>query len=188
MARRTKLEPHLTPDELKQRYLKTEDLSERSHFHVLWLISQGETQERAAQVVGISARWVQEIVKRYNAGGAEAMRDRRHDHPGAARTLNAEGERALEAALQDRPADGGLEPWEASWLLVAGSRSPTHSVAVGEDDAAAAVASLEAHQEYLADLPDHPDPAEFIPAMLRETGVRAGVPLAVDFRAFRLRD
>ena len=108
MARRTKLEPHLTPDELKQRYLKTEDLSERSHFHVLWLISQGDTQKRAAQVVGISDRWVQEIVKRYNAGGAEAMRDRRHDHPGPARTLNPEGERALEAALQARPTDGGL--------------------------------------------------------------------------------
>ena len=118
MARRTKLEPHLTPDELKQRYLKTEDLSERSHFHVLWLISQGETQARAAQVVGISDRWVQEIVKRYNAGGAEAMRDRRHDHPGAGRTLDAAGERALETALQARPADGGL--WTskktAAWI------------------------------------------------------------------------
>lgn len=118
MARRTRLEPHLTPDELKQRYLKTEDLSERRHFHVLWLISQGETQARTAHVVGISNRWVQEIVKRYNAGGAEAMRDRRHDHPGAARTLNAEGERALQAVLQDRPADGGL--WTskktAAWI------------------------------------------------------------------------
>lgn len=118
MARRTKLEPHLTPDELKQRYLKTEDLSERSHFHVLWLISQGETQARAAQVVGISDRWVQEIVKRYNAGGVEAMRDRRHDHPGAPRTLNAEGAQALEAVLQARPADGGL--WTskktAAWI------------------------------------------------------------------------
>lgn len=118
MARRTRLEPHLTPDELKQRYLKTEDLSERRHFHVLWLISQGETQARTAHVVGISDRWVQEIVKRYNAGGAEAMRDRRHDHPGAARTLNAEGERALAAALQGRPADGGF--WTskktAAWI------------------------------------------------------------------------
>jgi len=104
MTRRTRLEPHLPPDELRQRYLKTEDLSERRHFHVLWLISQGETQARTAHVVGISDRWVQEIVKRYNAGGAEAMRDRRHDHPGAARTLNAEGERALEAVLQSRPA------------------------------------------------------------------------------------
>jgi transposase len=118
MPRRTRLEPHLTSDELKRRYLKTEDLSERSHFHVLWLISQGNTQAQTAKVVGISDRWVQEIVKRYNAGGAEAMRDRRHDHPGAARTLDAEGERALQAALQARPADGGFWTSEktAAWI------------------------------------------------------------------------
>ncbi len=118
MAGRTKLEPHLTPDELKRRYLTTKDPVERSHFHMLWLISQGETQARTAKVVGISGRWVQELVKRYNAGGAEAMRDRRHDHSGAARTLDSEGERALEAALQARPTDGGL--WTskktAAWI------------------------------------------------------------------------
>jgi transposase len=118
MARRTKLEPHLTPEELKQRYLATKDLSERSHFHILWLISQGKTQAQTAQLVGYSERWVQTIVKRYNAGGVEAMRDRRHEHPGAARALDAEGERALETALQTRPADGGL--WTskkvAAWI------------------------------------------------------------------------
>jgi transposase len=118
MARRTKLEPHLTPEELKQRYLETADLSERSHFHVLWLISQGQTQAQSARSVGLSERWVQEIVKRYNAGGPEAMRDRRHDHPGAPRALDAEGERVLQAALQGRPDDGGL--WTskkvANWI------------------------------------------------------------------------
>jgi transposase len=118
MARRTRLEPHLTPEALKQRYRTATDMSERSHFHVLWLISQGQTQARAAQLVGLSERWVQEIVKRYNAGGIEAMRDRRHEHPGPARALDAEGERALAAALKERPADGGL--WTsrkaAAWI------------------------------------------------------------------------
>jgi transposase len=118
MPRRTKLEPHLKPEELKQRYLTTSDLSERSHYQVLWLISQGQTQAQAARLVGLSERWVQEIVKRYNAAGPEAMRDRRHDHPGAPRALDAEGEAALEAALQGRPADGGL--WTskkvAAWI------------------------------------------------------------------------
>jgi transposase len=108
MARRTKLQPHLSLQELKERCRTTEDPAERSHFQVLWLVSQGQTQVQAAQLVGLSARWVQEIVKRYNAGGTEAMRDRRHDHPGAPRALDMEGERALAAALQERPADGGL--------------------------------------------------------------------------------
>lgn len=108
MARRTKLEPHATTEELRQRYLATDAWSERRHYQVLWLISQGETQARTAELVGLSERWVQTIVKRYNAGGIEAMRDRRHDHPGAARALDIEGERALEAALQTRPDDGGV--------------------------------------------------------------------------------
>ena|ERR1700756_3023653 len=118
MARRTRLQPHLTPDELKQRYRTTQDPSERGHFQVLWLISQGQTQAKAAALIGYSERWVQEIVKRYNAGGAEAMRDRRHEHPGRPRALDAEGERALALALQERPPDGGL--WTsrkaAAWI------------------------------------------------------------------------
>ena len=108
MARRTKLEPHATPEELKQRYLTTADLSERRHFQALWLLSQEKTQAQTAALVGFSERWVQEIVKRYNAGGIAAMRDRRHDHPGAPRALSAEGERLLEVALKARPEDGGL--------------------------------------------------------------------------------
>jgi transposase len=108
MARRTQLEPHATPEELKQLYLATDDLSERRHFQALWLISEGQTQEQAAGLVGFSERWVHTIVKRYNAGGIEAMRDRRHDHPGPSRALDAEGERALQAALQGRPDDGGV--------------------------------------------------------------------------------
>jgi len=50
MARRTKLEPHATPEELKQRYLATHDLSERRHFQVLWLISQGRHRHRPASL------------------------------------------------------------------------------------------------------------------------------------------
>jgi transposase len=118
MAGRTKLQPHLTAEELKERYRTATDRAERTHFHVLWLISQGETQMRTAQLVGISDRWVQEIVKRFNQGGVEAMRDRRHDHPGPPRALDGAGERALLAALEERPADGGLWTSEkaAAWI------------------------------------------------------------------------
>jgi transposase len=118
MAGRTKLQQDLTPEELKERYRTATDRTERIHFQTLWLISQGETQERTAQLVGISARWVQTIVKRFNAGGVEAMRDRRHDHPGPARKLDAAGEQALLAALEVRPPDGGLWTSEkaAAWI------------------------------------------------------------------------
>ena len=118
MARRTRLEPHLTPEELLQRSRTSDDARERGHFQVLWLISQGHTQARTAVLVGLTERWVQTIVKRYNAGGPEVMRDRRHDHPGAPRALDADGERALGEVLKSRPADGGL--WSsrkvAAWI------------------------------------------------------------------------
>jgi transposase len=118
MACRTKLEPHLTPAELKEGYRTATDRAVRCHFQALWLISQGSTQQEAGEIVGYTQRWVQEIVKRYNADGPEALRDRRHEHAGASRALAAEGERELKEALRARPADGGV--WTsrktAAWI------------------------------------------------------------------------
>lgn len=82
--------------------------------------------------------------------------------------------------------DDELEPWGATWLLLTG-RAPTHYVAVDEEAQARAVASLEAHEAYLADLPWHPQPADFIPEILAGTGKAAGVPRAVGFDVHRLR-
>lgn len=81
----------------------------------------------------------------------------------------------------------GLAPWGPTWLLVGGSPHPTHGVVVSDADVAAAVASLTAHEAYLADLPDHPRPSSFIPEMLREQGRAMDAPQAVLFRAHQLR-
>lgn len=83
--------------------------------------------------------------------------------------------------------DAGLPAWDVTWLLVAGSAQPTHAVEVTDEDVAASVASLEYHQAYLADLPDHPAPADFIPDMLHSAGSRLDADAAVPFRAYRLR-
>ena len=53
-------------------------------------------------------------------------------------------------------------------------------------DVAAAVASLECHREYLADLPDHPKPADFIPPMLANAGALVGERNGVAFRVYEL--
>jgi LmbE family N-acetylglucosaminyl deacetylase len=84
--------------------------------------------------------------------------------------------------------DEGLPPWGATWLLVSGTAQPTHAVVVTHEDIAASVASLESHQAYLADLPDHPAPADFIPDMLHSAGPRLGAAAAVPLRAHRLRN
>jgi LmbE family N-acetylglucosaminyl deacetylase len=79
-----------------------------------------------------------------------------------------------------------LAPWGATWLLLTGTQ-PTHFVEVSSDAVHTAVASLEAHTEYLADLPDHPRPADFIPGLLAAQGESAGVANAVTFATHRLR-
>ena len=80
----------------------------------------------------------------------------------------------------------GLPKWHTRWLLIAGHPEATHAVGVDEDAVAASVASLECHRAYLADLPGHPKPAEFIPAILAQGGAAAAVPHAVLFRSYDL--
>ncbi len=82
--------------------------------------------------------------------------------------------------------DEGLAKWHTSWVLLAGHPDPTHAVPVDDRAVAASVASLEQHRAYLADLPGHPKPAEFIPQILASGGAAAGVDHAVLFRAFDL--
>lgn len=79
-----------------------------------------------------------------------------------------------------------LPKWGTTWLLVAGHPEPTHVVPVEPEDVAAAVASLEAHQAYLGDLPQHPVPAEFIPEVLAMGGQAAGHDAAVAFKVTRM--
>lgn len=77
----------------------------------------------------------------------------------------------------------GVAPWEVGTTLLT-STEATHFVEVSESAVAKAIASLSAHQEYLADLPDHPEPRDFVPQMLEEVGQAAGVPYAMGFAAY----
>ena len=63
----------------------------------------------------------------------------------------------------------------------------THYVEVSDADVERAVASLSAHEAYLADLPWHPKAEDMIPGFLAESGLSAGVLFAVTFEAHRLR-
>ncbi|HEX7716916.1 MAG TPA: PIG-L deacetylase family protein [Marmoricola sp.] len=80
--------------------------------------------------------------------------------------------------------DEGLEPWKVRWLLVGGHTRPTHGVDVSGEPLARGVASLEAHREYLAAIPGHPKPADFIPGIAAMGGEALGVEHAVLFRAW----
>lgn len=74
-----------------------------------------------------------------------------------------------------------ITPWETSTLLLTGTQS-SHYLEVSETAVEKAVASLAAHEQYLADIEDHPSPKDFIPEMLAEQGQAAGVSYAMTFQ------
>lgn len=120
MPKTLKLEPHLDTEELENRYRKARDPIERSHYQIVWLISEGKKTSEVMDATGYCRDWIQKIARRYNEGGPEALGDRRHENPGAKERalLNEEGRRELAHALREPPSDGGM--WNsrkvAEWI------------------------------------------------------------------------
>ena len=110
MPKTIKLEAHLSPEELENRYRKARDPVARSHHQIIWLISEGKTTGEVMEVTGYSRGWIQQLARRYNAAGPAALGDRRHRNPGARERalLSAEQREELAEALRKPPEDGGM--------------------------------------------------------------------------------
>ena len=65
-------------------------------------------------------------------------------------------------------------------LLIVNPAEPTHRQVVNKQAVGKGIASLACHKAYLAALPDHPAPEDFIPMMLKQDDGA----LAVQFRVF----
>ena len=70
MPRYVTVTPHLTVDDLEHRYRHCRVAVERTHWHIVWLVAQGRHVPEVATLVGYTANWVREIIRRYNANGA----------------------------------------------------------------------------------------------------------------------
>jgi transposase len=120
MPKKIKLESHLSPEELENRYRKAKDPVLRSHYQILWLISEGRTTTQVMEVTGYSRGWIQELARRYNQRGPEVLGDRRHQNPGAKERalLDSDQQRELQEALKKPPPDGGMwnSPKVAEWI------------------------------------------------------------------------
>ena len=119
MPRRITLEPHLNAPELEQRYRQAKEPVERSHFQILWQLSQGRNAEEVADLTGYTAVWIRQLAKRYNQDGPEAMGDQRRHNPGGKFLLSNEQQAQLkEAIITGSTAEGGL--WScrtvAEWI------------------------------------------------------------------------
>src|SRR5215510_9184977 len=77
MPRRIKLSTKLSVDELERRYRRAGEGTERSHWHLRWLLAQGPPAYVVAQMTGYSASWIGRVARRYNEEGAEGLRDHR---------------------------------------------------------------------------------------------------------------
>ena len=110
MPKKIKLEPHLHSKELEDRYRKAKDPVLRSHYQILWLISEGKSTTEVMEVTGYSRGWIEQIARRYNSDSPEALGDRRHQNPGATdRALLTEDQKEeLQEVLMKPPADGGM--------------------------------------------------------------------------------
>ena len=80
----------------------------------------------------------------------------------------------------------GTEPWSGVRMVAFGSApEPTHYVELSEEDLAAGIASLDAHEVYLANLEGF-DQKTFLRKGAVRTGELVGVPLATAFEVFEV--
>ena len=110
MPKTIRIVPHLGSEELENRHRKARDPVLRSHYQILWLISEGKTTRQVMEATGYSRGWIQQLARRYNAYGPDALGDRRHQNPGARdrALLTTDQQEELREALTKPPPDGGM--------------------------------------------------------------------------------
>lgn len=119
MSRRIVLQPHLTTEELFQRYRACRHPNEKTRWRALYLISRGMLAAEAARRVGRTSGWVTQLTRRYNERGTGAVPDQQSEaKPGPPPSLDAAVARELAAALRSEAPDGGLwtAPKVARWI------------------------------------------------------------------------
>jgi uncharacterized protein YerC len=70
MARRIRLQPHLSEAELERRYRQAKDGTLRGWWQILWLLARGQTATVIAENTGYSAYWIGQIARALQRPGA----------------------------------------------------------------------------------------------------------------------
>ena len=118
MSKLAAIEPHLSLEEIESRYRSSDDVTERSHWQVIWLRAKGMATKAVTKVTSYRDDWVRQLVRRYNEDGPESLGDRRRDNPGRQPMLDAAKQAELYEVLQGPAPDGGLwsGPKVAHWI------------------------------------------------------------------------
>ena len=119
MGRRLRLESHLEVEELERRYRAAKEPHERSWWQFLWPLAKGQTAAAVAESTSSSRSWIGQLVRRYNAQGPEAMRNRQYTHSHRPALLLSGEQLAEQAEAVRGPAPVG-EYWlgrtVAAWM------------------------------------------------------------------------
>lgn len=122
MPRKAYFATHYRSDELKQKYLKSQDPVEARRWHLLWKVSLGWSIKNSAIAVGINYDYAQEILKKYNELGAQGVKNLKAiSHAklrGKKPLLSLEKVEKLKKELAVKPPDGGIwtGPKVARWI------------------------------------------------------------------------
>jgi len=118
MPRQLTLVSHLRTEELDQRYRRATEPRQRSHYQIIWLLSEGKQTKEVAETTGYSLNWIDELVRGYNRLGPESLGDKRCENPGRKPLLTDEQQAQLWQVLPTPPGDGGLwsGPKVAQWM------------------------------------------------------------------------
>lgn len=122
MPKRAYIEPHLSIEELKDRYRKTKDSVESRRWHFLWKVALGWSVKNSALAVGISQSYGWKILKGYNEKGISGVLNEKKktgEHSrGLKPLLNEQQFLQLTEEIRKRPSDGGIwtGPKVARWI------------------------------------------------------------------------
>lgn len=106
MPKYLEVKPHLRTHELEKRYKQSQQITERNHYHIIWLMSQGRRVPEVAEIVGYNVERVRQIVRQYNVAGPASLTDKRAGRSGRRRLLSAHEERDLQNEVEEAFAQG----------------------------------------------------------------------------------
>jgi transposase len=117
VPRRLAVAPHLEPEQLRAR-ARAAPAPDRLRWLAARLVAEGRPATEVGRLVGFSPEWVRALVRRYNAGGPDALGDGRRGNAGGAPLLDAAGRASLAEALAGPAPGGGI--WTcrsvAAWI------------------------------------------------------------------------
>ena len=124
MPKKANLENHYSSEELRRKYLKSQDLVESRRWHLIWKVSLGWSIKNSAIAVGMNYDYSKEVIKRYNLFGEEGIKNLKkiaqNRKGGKKHILDKQQLEKLKVEIEKRPSDGGI--WTgakvARWIEV----------------------------------------------------------------------